>query len=184
MKIYLIRHGETYANVEKRYVGFTNTALTEKGKGQIKELRKKLSKLTIKKAYCSPSTRTKKTAELLGLNYETEENLREMNFGILEGMTYNEIMEKKPEVGRQFFSEWESYQVPGGESYLKVRERVKEFINILEDENTLVVTHGGWIRAFLAEIEPKEIDIWNLDINVGCLIEVEKTDDLYKWKLI
>ncbi|MCD5415479.1 MAG: histidine phosphatase family protein, partial [Clostridiales bacterium] len=32
MKIYLIRHGETYANVEKRYVGFTNTALTEKGK--------------------------------------------------------------------------------------------------------------------------------------------------------
>ncbi|MGV8146947.1 MAG: histidine phosphatase family protein [Alkaliphilus sp.] len=184
MKLYIVRHGETYANVEKRYVGFTDSELTEKGKKQIQNLRKTMGNIKLKKTYCSPSIRTRKTAEILGFTCAIDERLREMNFGILEGMTYDEIMKKQPEIGNRFFSEWNDYKIPEGESYIEVRNRVKDFINRLDEEDTLIITHGGWIRAFIAEIEAEEIDIWDLDIKVGCLIEVKKDDERFEWKII
>ncbi len=184
MKIYLIRHGETYANVEKRYVGFTDSELTEKGEEQIKDLKKIVGNMEVIKAYCSPSTRTRKTAEILGYDCEIDANLREFNFGILEGMTYDEIMNEQAEVGNQLFSRWKDYKIPEGESFVELRGRVKTFISRLGEENVVIVTHGGWIRAFLGEITEEEIDIWDLDISVACLIEVEKTEDKFSWKLI
>ena len=82
MTIFVLRHGETYANVDKRYSGFSESKLTEKGKLQIENIKEILLTRKFDKVYCSPSSRTRETAEILGVEYIIDENLREINFGI------------------------------------------------------------------------------------------------------
>lgn len=63
--IFLVRHGETKGNIEKKLQGSLNTPLTDKGIAQAKRLKERLANFEIDLAFTSPLTRAKKTCEYI-----------------------------------------------------------------------------------------------------------------------
>jgi len=160
--IYLLRHGQTVWNVEGRYQGQLDSPLTEKGKEQSKANAIKVSKyIDIKelKVFSSPLGRAKETAEIIakanGLDVSKiifENNLQEFNYGIFEGQTkeyckteYKEIFEARE--ANKF-----SYVLEGGESYIKVFERLMLWLSSVQEEEVIVIVAHEMINRALRGI--------------------------------
>lgn len=160
--IYLLRHGETLWNSEGRYQGQLDSALTLKGEEQAKTNALKLSKyVDIKdvKFFSSPLGRAKATAEIIaehsGLENSKiifEDDIQEFNYGIFEGQT----KEYCKDVYAKEFSEREankfSYVLEGGESYIKVFERLMRWLSSVQNEKVIVVVAHEMINRALRGI--------------------------------
>ena len=160
--IYLLRHGETVWNVEGRYQGQMDSALTAKGEEQAKANALKLSKyIDIKevKFFSSPLGRAKATAEIIakynGLESSQiifEQDIQEFNYGIFEG----ETKEYCKQVYEKEFQEREankfSYVLEGGESYIKVFERLMRWLSSVQNEKVVVVVAHEMINRALRGI--------------------------------
>ena len=98
IKLILIRHGESEGNVQRRFSGFQDVNLTEKGIWQAERLAYRLKELPVDVVYSSDLKRAKHTAEIVfgsrGIDIIPNSNLREMNFGVWEGYTFEEVMSK------------------------------------------------------------------------------------------
>lgn len=154
MNIYLLRHGETDENKNRFYYGKLDVSLNEKGRIQALKARGFLEGVKFNKVYTSERLRTKETASLVvekGFNnFISDKRINEMDFGEFEGKDYKEIQKLYPKEYETWSSDWIEFSPPGGESYLEVYNRVKELMEELlreQDENVLVVTHGGIIRT-------------------------------------
>lgn len=154
MKVYLIRHGVTAGNLEKRYVGSTDEPLTQEGAAEVKKSRRQypIPQCTV----TSPMKRCVTTSALLfpGIPTETAEGLRECSFGEFEYKNYQEL------TGNEAYQHWiDSGGVlpfPGGESreefagrscsaFLKsVREQLNKGVT-----SVAYVVHGGTIMAVM-----------------------------------
>jgi alpha-ribazole phosphatase len=150
VKVFLIRHGATSGNLERRYVGNTDEPLCDLGIKQAKE---------IKLPYCdlifsSPLARAAQTAEILfpGRKPVTVHDLREYDFGKFSGKTSDELS------GNPHYIAWVEANcetaVPGGEDAGKFKERcVNAFNESIKNADNLqtaaFVTHGGCIMAIL-----------------------------------
>jgi probable phosphoglycerate mutase len=158
-RIILIRHGETEWNVEGRYQGQLDSPLTKRGKKQAKINAQKVKKLFDTfdniKIFSSPLGRTKSTAVIvskeLGVDFNKiifDDRIAEFNYGMLEGKTkgyckenHSDIIEAR-EINKWF------YQIKRGESYELVANRVKEWLDELDDSGTtIVITHEMVGRA-------------------------------------
>lgn len=144
--LYLIRHGQTLFNQQKKIQGFCDSPLTELGKKQALIAKDHISSLniTFNEAYCSTSERAVDTLELItDIPYTREKNLREWNFGSLEaeGEHLN-----PPLPYRDFFVQF------GGEDEFDFRTRISEAIlkimNNSKGDNILIVSHGAAIAQF------------------------------------
>ena len=95
-KLILIRHGETDGTYQKRYCGVTDLPLNKMGIEQVENASRNLKKEKIDKVYSSDMKRTIQSANIVFKDKDIEKlsSLREMNFGIFEGLTYEEIMKK------------------------------------------------------------------------------------------
>ncbi len=151
MLIYLLRHGETIYNAEKRYQGQKDVPLSQKG---IAELRR--ADFDPEKVYITPFCRTKQTAEVLFPDAKLipVDGLKEMSFGKFEGRNYIE-MEHDPEYRAWVESNCES-PCPEGECKADFSERVcKAFSALVEqalrdEEKALVIlAHGGTQMAVM-----------------------------------
>ena len=146
--IYLIRHGETDWNVERKIQGQTDIPLNKNGQKQAKDSSEEISKLKIDKIYSSDLSRAKETAEIInkkvGAEITFDKRLREVNYGDFEGVQIDKFTDKDWEIFN------ETPEKIKGESRQQVYNRVKSFIDeIKDDENVLVVTHGGSLRMML-----------------------------------
>ena len=171
LDILLVRHGQTKWNVEMRLQGTLDSDLTETGIFQAKKLSERLTDIEFSKVYASPSGRTMKTAELVLGNrvspIVTDERLKEMNFGVLEGKkieTLDErfkgeitIMHEDPEIYNP--SEY------NGETYKELISRTSNFLDDIitkEDGKILVVAHGMSLMAIISAINNLEVkDFWS-----------------------
>ena len=159
MKLYLIRHAESYGNIKGKIISTTDFELTEKGIAQSQRIGQKICselKGVPISAYCSSLARSKQTLlEILRCigqeNTEITEtdSLKEMDLGLLEGMTWEERRRKYPEVDLD--QKLSLLQAPGGESYQAVKNRCKMFAEkYLEKEadekSILIVSHGITLR--------------------------------------
>ena len=105
-KVYLIRHGKTLGNAEKRYVGRrTDEELSEEGIKDTNEMFGSISKLIadrVDRVCSSPMKRAVQTAEILFGDYvpETIDNLVEIDFGVFEGKNYEELN------GDEIYQKW------------------------------------------------------------------------------
>ncbi|MFL0245969.1 alpha-ribazole phosphatase [Candidatus Clostridium stratigraminis] len=165
MNIYLLRHGETEENKNRFYYGKLDVSLNEKGRTQALKAREFLEEVNFDKVYTSERLRTKETASIAfreGLNnFIADKRINEMDFGEFEGKDYKEIQELYPKEYENWSSDWKKFSPPGGESYLEVYNRVKEFMEELlrvQCENVLVVTHGGIIRTILCFVLGESLD--------------------------
>lgn len=151
-QLLFIRHGATAGNLERRYIGRTDEPLCEAGVAQIKALRSQ--KWNPDKLFVSPMLRTKQTAELLfpDVPQTTVNDFREMDFGIFEGKTTEELA-RVPE-----YQTWVDGlclgPIPMGESTADFKARCRrafsEIITTVPDGFTAAFSiHGGVIMAIL-----------------------------------
>ena len=159
-RLILVRHGETAANREMRYIGSRDDELTERGHLQAQQVADALAVLPISAIYASPRRRTQATAEplaaKLGLPIVIADDLRENAFGLWEGMSRAEVLAHSAESAAQLQA-WEadpSIAPPSGESITAMTERVELFAADLctrhPDQTLVLVSHVGPIKALIA----------------------------------
>ena len=94
IRLYLIRHGETDWNTIRRFQGWTDIELNEKGLRQAELLGKRFENIPVDEVYASPLKRAVKTAlpvaKAAGVELKTCEHFKEINFGAWEGKTRDE----------------------------------------------------------------------------------------------
>lgn len=179
-KVILIRHGETEWSYQKRYCGFTDIELNEKGRQQARRLLKRLSKEKIHKVYSSDMKRTVQFAKIVFKDLPVEEllDLREMNFGIFEGLTYQDIMEKYPRVYGEWLGSPLDIIITQGEGLKILARRVRKALRIILSQNSnktvAVFTHGGPIRVILCDILRLDLkEIWQTEIGLASISIIE-----------
>ncbi len=184
-KILLIRHGETLWNASGKLQGHRDVPLSEKGLRQAEAIAQRLSGEKVDVVYCSDLQRARITAEKIagfhGLEVRVTSQLREMNFGRWESLTYQEITHSDD----QLLSSWSldpmSFCPPEGELVGEMAARIKAALQQIVAENPdkviVVVCHGGPIRTFLAQMLGMDLkDNWQLQIDNASLNIVEFPD--------
>lgn len=170
-RVYLIRHGQTVWNKEMKYQGHSDTALTEEGLRQAKQVAQRFASEKIAAVYASDLSRAYNTAEAIagkhGLPVATLPALREINFGVWEGLTYTAINEKWSDDMRVLYTTPDELVIPGGETFRQLKERAGNAMDSLvknhPDETIAVVSHGGTIRTILCTILNIHLNhVWNI----------------------
>ena len=154
-RIYLVRHGQTTFNAERRIQGQMESDLTQEGERQAILLNGKLSECAIDALYVSPMRRTRKTAELatqgMGLIPQYRDELKEILMGDWQGYTVAELESLFPEDWELFWHHPESFYREGCETYMQVRERASRLMEELvvrhPNQTVLVVTHGALLKT-------------------------------------
>lgn len=164
-KLFLIRHGSTDWNVKHRYCGFVDVSLNAKGVTQAKRLGKRLKGETIHKVYSSDRKRALQTAAIVfeGHGIEVVPDLREMHFGIFEGLTYKQIIKKFPLLYKKWLKDPFKVAIPRGENLDMLKKRVvsafKKIILRHPGQSVAVVCHGGSISSLIIHVL-KSKDFW------------------------
>jgi alpha-ribazole phosphatase len=176
-RIYLIRHGQVAGFDQPRYNGQTDVALTDYGVEQYHRIKERLADAKISACYTSDLSRCTIGAGIicrdLGIEPVACLELRELNIGVWEGLTWQEIRTTRPEEWQARLADLVNYRVPGGENLLDVEARVMPVINDIverhKEQEVLVVGHGGVNRIILLNtIGAPLAGMFNIEQNYGC----------------
>uniref|UniRef100_A0A8C2BIR2 6-phosphofructo-2-kinase/fructose-2,6-biphosphatase 3 n=1 Tax=Cyprinus carpio TaxID=7962 RepID=A0A8C2BIR2_CYPCA len=149
--IYLCRHGESQHNLQGRLGG--DSGLSTRGRKFTEALAKFVEEQNLNdlKVWTSQMRRSIQTAEALNVPYEQWKALNEIDAGLCEEMTYEEVRERFPEEFALRDQDKYYYRYPSGESYQDLVQRVEPVIMELErQENVLVICHQAVMRCLLA----------------------------------
>ncbi|NWO23679.1 histidine phosphatase family protein [Mogibacterium timidum] len=184
MRLYVLRHGQTQLNSERRLQGHMQTELNDVGIAQAEMVASILNDNGIKfdRIYSSPLERAIRTGEIAtGVSRERfviDHNLTEIDFGINEGRKYDELQGAS---GNIFLSP-ETYLPPeGGESLESLLNRMKHFLERMRDEecegNVLAVSHGTAIHMILLYLRGMSLsELWTEHVG-NCNVTVIDIDD-------
>jgi broad specificity phosphatase PhoE len=158
-RMVLVRHGQPVEEVRGRCYGRLDVGLSSTGRLQAERAARFLAEAPLLRIYASPRRRALESAaplaELKGMAVETDEAFREIDFGLFEGLTYEEAERRHPEVYAQWMAHPTRVRFPEGESYPEMRERVREAGRVLRTrhagETFVLISHGGVNRTLLAE---------------------------------
>jgi len=151
MILYVVRHGETQFNVEKRYAGQTDVPLNERGLEQARELAMKLAEEPFNVIVTSPLQRARVTAEQIRAYHKevplvVMEEFQEVCVGVYEGLTGKEAQERYPELWARKCTRQLDDAPTGGETTRQCDVRVAKGIATLKenypDKKVLLVCHG------------------------------------------
>lgn len=178
---YLIRHGQTEFNHERRMQGQVDSSLTELGRNQAAASADEIKDIDFTACYHSPLGRTIETAQILTRHHNDidlipYESIMEMNFGEWEGTRQKKednanidknSSEHKINLHQFWFAPDKFSGAPGGgENYTQLTDRVYKGIENIqhkheEEESILLVSHNGAIRAFLNKCLNRDLkDFW------------------------
>jgi probable phosphoglycerate mutase len=170
-----MRHGQADNNVNRILVGrHLESHLTEKGKMQVKDTARLLKSMSISKIYSSPVTRTIETTEIvgeeLGLDYEIDDRLYEIDLGKLAGTNYDEVLNKYGNLFLSFYMGDDSVLSNHGvESFTAVKSRVRDLLDQImtrhNNHNVLLVTHLDPIKAaisYILDLKPESLYKWHM----------------------
>lgn len=134
-------------------MGFTNPGLSELGQTKVRALSSTINHLEFDHTYCSDLKRAVQTAELLGCDAPNQDSrLRELNFGLWEGKTWDQAYETDIGLFNQWSHDWVNQSPPDGESFLDLATRVNQWLAELPDNSViLVAAHAGSIRAIICQ---------------------------------
>ncbi|HZA64667.1 MAG TPA: histidine phosphatase family protein [Nitrososphaeraceae archaeon] len=170
-----MRHGQADNNVNRVLVGrHLESHLTEQGKMQVKDTARLLKSMSISKIYSSPVTRTIETAQIvgeeLGLDYEIDDRLYEIDLGKLAGTNYDEVLNKYGNLFLSFYMGDDSVLSNHGvESFTAVKSRVRDLLDQImtrhNNQNVLLVTHLDPIKAaisYILDLKPESLYKWHM----------------------
>lgn len=167
MYLYVVRHGETIWNVEKRVQGITDIPLTDKGRFQASRLQELVESLNIDVVISSPLVRAKETAKILvdsRLPINTDDRIKERDWGMNEGALIDTV------------DKWDCWdvilntKVQNIECIQDFMYRVSDFIEDIKikykDKNVLIVTHSAVSRVihYLLGRIPEDSNLSRIDI--------------------
>ena len=150
-ELILIRHGETDWNVQGRFQGQIDVPLNAVGRRQAELMAERLAQERVDVFYSSDLLRTRQTAApaaaKLALEAAMDAALREQHFGILEGMSFDEVQARHPDELAAWMRHDPDYALPEGESVRVFHARVVGAVRALAarhpGQRLAIVTHGG-----------------------------------------
>jgi alpha-ribazole phosphatase len=177
-----VRHGETELQSSLRYWGKTDVALGQIGLHQAEQLRDRLAMEKIDSIYSSELKRAADTADIIAARHNlkviTCPELREVDFGKLEGLEFHEIHTQFPDVEKRWLARDPALVYPDGESLIDFQNRVITFenrlINHRANQTILIVAHAGVLRTLICRL--LDIDMknsWNLRVDMTSLSIIE-----------
>lgn len=183
MKLVIVRHGETEANVSNILQGQSDTHLNAKGQEQARKVAKRLKWMRIDSSYVSDLSRARETAEeILKYHPKTAVNytklLWERSYGIFEGKTVENMVKVQKDSGLTF----EEFKPEAGESLYDVQKRVARFYQQILEKNlaktVLFVSHGTAIRCLLQDIfkESFSLDSFHKFHHENCAVTILEID--------
>ena len=181
MLVYVIRHGESENNLSKKWTGWQDVHLTEKGYEDAKKAAAYLQGITFDQIYTSDLIRAVQTAQTAfpGCLYKTSPLFREINVGSISNQPFSVVTDdQRKSVAKYGYIEF------GGESKEQFASRVKLAMGELaklDCKNIAVFSHGGFLRGMLDAV----VDLYLPRESVccdNCTIAIfEYAND--KWKL-
>jgi broad specificity phosphatase PhoE len=161
VQIVLVRHGATDWNLQGRCQGASDRELDAVGIRQAEEIAANLSQESIDAIYASDLKRAQQTASIIGIPHKLvvkiEKDIRELDHGKLEGLTFNEIKQSYGDFLQRWRTEPAEISVPGGECLTDVAERAWNGLNRIVENNPaaetiVVVSHNFPITGILCRI--------------------------------
>ena len=158
-RLIVIRHPEPVESAAGRCYGSLDVELSAAGLAHAETLAAALGWAGLAGVYSSPRARARLAAEAVagrhGLAAVVTDELRELDFGQLEGRAYDDIRREFPELYEQWMRAPTTVRFPGGESYADLRGRAVAATARMRAEHAgravAVLTHGGVARAVLAD---------------------------------
>ena len=183
MRLYIIRHGETTWNKEKRFQGQTDIPLAENGVALAQKIGAAMQDIPFDYIISSPLTRALQTAKLITkgrpIPLFTDERIKEISFGDWEGKT---VTSDDPDLHTYlesfFTTPLQCIRPPHGETFKDVCIRTKAFLtNLIQnpkysDANILISTHGVAGRCLLHSFNEESDDIWRGCIPPNCSVSI------------
>lgn len=180
--VWLVRHGQTTYNLERRYQSVSDAPLTDYGRRQAAALAYRLRRIPFNVALVSPVERTRVTAAALiagrsGVTLVEAPAWSETNHGRWEGLTYREVLARFPAEARARFAQGVHGKPLGGESLAEVAARIggawRDLLSRYPGGRVLVVTHATPIQLALCAafgLSPADHWHWRIDLgSVTCL---------------
>jgi alpha-ribazole phosphatase len=182
-RLVLIRHAEPDDSMRGRSYGRLDVPLSTAGRAQAAAIAETLRDARLDAIFASPLRRAIDTAaplaEARALEVLTHDGLRELDFGALEGLTFDDIARERPELYERWMTDPTQTQFPDGESFVDLRERALAAATEIrsEHERAAIVAHGGVTRAILADaLQMPARAIFRLDQPYGAISVVEWLD--------
>lgn len=160
-RLIVIRHGETVDNLRGVAQGWRDSELSPRGQAQVERIAERVRELAPEVLFCSTLPRAITTAQVigrgLGLDPIQLDDLREMNCGEWEGVSFVEVRHNDPALYRRWASD-PHVPCPGGESYSDVRARMQRAIEAIraqrngQPSTVAVVSHGTAIRLLATHL--------------------------------
>ncbi|MBX9946034.1 MAG: histidine phosphatase family protein [Reyranella sp.] len=182
--LYMLRHGETAWNTERRMQGTRNSDLTERGRSQAlamgRALRAELAREPGPTVFLrSPLGRTRETSEIVGRElgldpgqWRDDQRLAELSYGEWEGFTWAEVEVTRPNALVQWREDPHGFVPPGGETHFELRRRSAAVLAEIaaSGARTVVVGHGvsGAVLRGL-----------NLGLDARAMFVLEKPQDAF-----
>lgn len=170
-KLIIVRHGQTLWNLERKYQGHSDIALTDKGLKQAEAVAERLAAEKMDAVYASDLSRAYKTAQYIAdkhnLAVSVVPALREIKFGEWEGLTYEQISAKWPGLLGKLWTTPDELQIPGGESFQELKVRayaaIEKIVADHPEQTVAVVAHGGTIGTILCAVLDIHLNhVWSI----------------------
>ena len=180
MEIYIVRHGETIWNKDRRFQGRTDIPLTMEGRRLAQITGAALEYTHFDKIFSSPLSRALDTAKLIrgcrNIDIETDDRLKELSFGLHEGDMYADLIKDDSLNFKYFFDAPELYIAKDeGETLESLISRAGDFmkdkIEPLADkyERVMIVAHGALNKAIMSYVKKHPIsDFWSGGLQGNC----------------
>lgn len=160
LQVYLVRHGETQWNAERRIQGQSDSALTIKGEQQAMQVAERVRNLGITHVIASDLGRTRRTAEIIadacGCGVTLDARLRELDMGVLEQRHLDSLTEEEEAWRRQVVNGTPDGRIPGGESMQELSERMhaglEACLALPAGSRPLLVSHGIALGCLVSTI--------------------------------
>jgi broad specificity phosphatase PhoE len=160
LEVWLVRHGESTWNAERRFQGSWDAPLSTRGQAQAEALAHALAGQAFSALYTSPLARARETARACGARLGLEPievaDLREVGLGSWEGETVDEVVARESERYQAWLRTPADHPPPGGEPVHDLQQRVHR---VLQDwtarhagQRLLAVAHGGVIASILVGV--------------------------------
>ena len=181
-KLFLLRHGETLANLEQRYQGQGDSPLSELGVSEAGELAGALKKEQFSAVYSSPLIRSFDTANIIAdqhtVSVEKLPGLVERYYGEWEGLSFEEIKKKYPKVYESWLENPGRTDIPGAERLEDLQKRgvkaLEQIIKKHRDQTICIVGHGGINRVILFHYMNLELNnFWRIKQDNCCINIIE-----------
>ena len=193
MRLWLVRHGETEANVAGLYSGHAPTPLTERGIAQAQTLGTLLRNVPVDNVLCSDLERARHTTQLILAEREVPvrnmPELNEMFFGDWEMRHHRDLAREDAENYAVWCNDWQNATPTNGEGFQAFSRRVERFIAQLADykacQNLLVVSHQGVLSVLIARLlSMPAAAMWHFRVEQGCWSAIDFCDDFAVLKVL